>query len=639
MTELERERDYYRALSNDLGAQLVRTRDEQTRAMRALIRARTATSLIRKIYRLDHVNLPTEGLARTFLETAVTTLTVERAALFRHEARQGGFVPLYAIGFTAPASGILHGIEVTDGFRCINSNTPADTFSEAVRTAIGARYFVWCYDASSGLALLFGNDVEDSYLHPPFENSDSELMEAVLDVFVNILERKRAEQQLLHDAFHDSLTGLPNRALFIEHLDQAIRRARRASGYLFSVLFLDMDRFKFVNDSLGHVAGDQLLKAFGQRLVQSTRPGDVVARLGGDEFAILADDLNAVDDAVRLAERIHHELQAPFHINNQSVFTSASIGIAKSAERYQSAEELLRDADIAMYSAKQLGGASHRLFDSDMHVVMISRLQLETDLRQALEQRQLRLYFQPVVELANGRLAGFEALLRWKHPVRGLTLPKDFISIAEETGLIVPIGRWILEEVARLLRAWGTAGREPPLRVSTNLSDREFIQPDMTRVLLERIENASLDPRCLEIELTERMLMHYAKLQSDTLSELRLRGVSIAIDDFGTGYSSLSRLQKLPIDKLKIDSSFIHEMETNEANAEMVRTIIAMAHNLGMQVVAEGVETAEQCRRLRELGCEYAQGHYFSRPVAADKVPALIARDDWLTRPAGATLG
>ncbi|MCG8433548.1 MAG: EAL domain-containing protein [Gammaproteobacteria bacterium] len=633
MTDPEKERDYYLNLSDNLGGQLLRTRDEHTRAMGSLRRARTTTSLIKKIYRLDHMNLSTSGLAKVFLETALDSLNIERAGLFRYEPGEGTFRPLHVVGFQVGNLGMLKGVQAPTGFFYANAQTEHCEFCEAIEEATGARYFLWSFDEASNTALFFGNCIEDKQIHRRFDEADGEVMDSALDVFINIMERKRAEQQLLHDAFHDSLTGLPNRALFIEHLDQAMRRSKRATGYLFSVLFLDLDRFKLVNDSLGHAAGDQLLQTFAQRLARSVRTGDIVARLGGDEFAVLADDLKDMEDALHLADRIHTDLQEPFNINNQAVFTSTSIGIAKSAERYENGEELLRDADIAMYSAKELGGGSHRMFDSDMHVVMVSRLQLETDLRHAIERDQLRLHFQPIIDLHKDELVGFEALLRWKHPRRGIIPPIEFVPMAEETGLIVPIGNWMLDNAANYLQQWNSDRKgNRALSVSVNISDREFLQPELVSNISKALNRVGLPANCLELELTERMLMHYAKLQSNALTELRDQNIRIAIDDFGTGYSSLSRLQQLPIDKLKIDQSFIKDMERSEENAEIVRTIIAMAGHLGMEVVAEGVETSAQYEQLKELGCHYAQGYYFAKPASAENVPGLISRRSWTGR-------
>lgn len=624
--EIKRERDYYKNLCNDLGGQLLTIRDEHTRAMAASRRARMTASLIHRLYHLDHVNLDLNSLARVFLETATNTLTVECAALFRMDEEGHGFRPLHAIGFEPPVEGVFADIHVPSGFCFCSSSSGGTEFTRAVERLAGTPFFIWAYDSGTGTALYFGNREEDLQLRQRFSQEDAETIEAALDVFINIAERKRVERQLVHDAFHDALTGLPNRALFIEHLDQAMRRSVRADGYMFSVLFLDLDRFKLVNDSLGHAAGDELLKAFAERLKRSTRPGDVVARLGGDEFAVLADDLHDMQDAVLLAERIHNALQGPFDLDGQQVFTSASIGIAKSAERYKDGDELLRDADIAMYSAKELGGASHKLFDSDMHVVMVSRLQLETDLRQALEREELRVAYQPIVRLSDGKLAGFESLLRWKHPLKGSIRPREFISMAEETGLVIPIGRWLLAQVLKDLGGWL---RDYPahteLFVSVNVSDREFIQPEFIDMIDDALRSASVKPGSLELELTERMLMHYAKLRADTLPKLRERGIRIAIDDFGTGYSSLSRLQRLPIDKLKIDQSFIRDMHHSEENAELVRTILAMGQNLGMQCVAEGIERREQYDQLKQLGCDYGQGFLISKPMMAHRVDTLLS--------------
>jgi diguanylate cyclase (GGDEF)-like protein len=626
VTDIERERDYYRNLTDDLGGRLLRVRDEQTRAMAAARRSRTTTNLIRRLYRLDHFNLDMENLARVFLETAVSTLSVEHAALFETDERGHGMHTLHAIGFNPPAEGVFADKAPNSGFRFCSSATTPDGFDTALQALTGTDYFLWYHDPGAGVALYFGNHGEDLQMRKPFVADDIEIMEAALDVFVNVAERKRIERQLVHDAFHDTLTGLPNRALFIEHLDQTMRRNRRSPAHLFSVLFLDLDRFKLINDSLGHAVGDELLKIFADRLQRSIRPGDIVARLGGDEFAVLADDVATPEDAIGLAERIHEALQEPFDIDGQSIFTSASIGIAKSAERYRDGDELLRDADIAMYSAKELGGANHKLFDSDMHVVMVSRLQLETDLRQAIERNELRVAYQPILDLATMDVIGMEALLRWKHPLKGTIRPREFITMAEETGLILPIGEWLFRQVMSDLRHWRAelGGDIADRFVSINLSDREFIQPELVSRVRATLQEFDIPAELVEFELTERMLMHYVGLQTEILNQLREIGIRIAIDDFGTGYSSLSRLQRLPIDKLKIDQSFVANLQAGNEQVELVRTILAMGHNLGMQCVAEGIETTAQYEMLKELGCEMGQGFLFARPLRAERVLEML---------------
>lgn len=624
--ELSRELEHYRELVGDLGGRLLRIRDEHTRAMSAARRSRTTTALIRRLYRLDHINLDLHSLAKAFLDTAMKTLTVDRAALFMADEQGHGFHLLDAIGFQAPSDGLFEGADVPSGFHLHNSTMQQDEFGRALERLTGAPFHLWAHDTGAGVALYFGNSTEDLQMRQRFIPEDAELVEAALDVFINVAERKRVERQLVHDAFHDNLTGLPNRALFVEHLDQAMRRNRRSPKHLFSVLFLDLDRFKLVNDSLGHAMGDNLLKSFAERLQRATRPGDVVARLGGDEFAVLADDIETPEESVLLAERIHETLQHPFEIGDQSVFTTTSIGIAKSAERYRSGDELLRDADIAMYSAKEMGGASHKLFDSDMHVVMVSRLQLETDLRSAIENGEMRVAYQPILDLDDSRLIGMEALLRWKHPLKGVIRPREFITIAEETGLIVPIGEWLLRQVLSDMHGWHQRVGDAATRrfVSINISDREFIQPELLPTIRSALEEFEVSPRLIEFELTERMLMHYASMQKDVIHQLRELGIAISIDDFGTGFSSLSRLQRLPIDKLKIDQSFIRHLEQADENVELVRTIITMAHNLGMRCVAEGIEKREQYELLKALGCEMGQGFYFSRPVRPERIEQLL---------------
>jgi diguanylate cyclase (GGDEF)-like protein len=443
----------------------------------------------------------------------------------------------------------------------------------------------------------------------------------------DITARKAAEEQLLHEAYHDVLTGLPNRALFTDRLGRAVFRARRVPGYLYAVLFLDLDAFKVINDSLGHVAGDQLLMGIGQRLEGCVRSGDTVARLGGDEFAILVNDIRDVGDALRLVDRIQEELSIPFLLGGHEVFTSASIGIAVSDPRYDRPVEMLRDADTAMYRAKALGKAHHVVFDQAMHTSVVSRLKLETDLRRALERGEFWVAYQPIVELDGDRVAGFEALVRWNHPERGLVSPAVFIPAAEETGLIIPLDLWVIREACRQMKAWQSQFPDAlPLMLSVNLSSKQFAHPNLLDRLDEIIADTGIDPRCLRLEVTESVLMSQPETAAAKLRQLKERGMTLCMDDFGTGYSSLSYLHKFPFNVLKIDRSFVSRIGPGGENSEIVATIVALAHNLNMKVVAEGVETDEQVARLRALNCRYGQGYYFARPLAAAAAAALLPR-------------
>lgn len=598
-------------------------------AEREARRGRTTTRLIRKLFKLDYANLAVEDLAEALIELLVETLKVDRATLLSLDRKRQSFSLVRATGFDAIATELRHDLAPVPQFDFINADSAVGPMAKQVQEFMQAPFLMWAYDDASGFALVLGNLTEDQTDHPRFDDTDRELVESALDVFANIVERKRAEARLIHDAFHDALTGLPNRTLFIKHLDLAMGRAQRTSGYLFSVLFIDVDRFKLVNDSLGHAVGDELLVEVGRRLRAAVRGADVVSRLSGDEFAVLADDLAELGDAVRLADRVIEEMKRPFDLGSQPVFVSVSIGIARNAARYHTGTELLRDADIAMYRAKELGGGAHRMFDSDMHTVMVSRLEVETGLRQALEGDQFRLAYQPIIDLRSGRATAFEALLRWRHPVKGTIAPGDFIPVAEETGLIVPIGRWVLAEACKRIRALNR-NSEGPVAVSVNLSDREFLQPGLFNAIKSVLSDTGVPAGCLHLELTERMLLDHEHVESDLLPRLKELGVRVMIDDFGTGYSSLSRLQRLPIDSLKIDHSFVSDLDTNEDSAEIVRTIVALAHNLGIGVVAEGVERPSQLEIVRGLGCEYAQGYLFARPVDERRVAGLLDRDDWL---------
>jgi diguanylate cyclase (GGDEF)-like protein/PAS domain S-box-containing protein len=454
----------------------------------------------------------------------------------------------------------------------------------------------------------------------------------------DITDRKLAEQQLHHDAFHDALTGLPNRALFMDHLKLAVARSRRNVQTKFAVLYLDLDRFKVINDSLGHTIGDQLLVGIADRLKKNLRPGDTVARLGGDEFTVLVEDITDETESIQVAERVQQELSIPFTLSGREVFTTVSMGIAPSATGYERAEDILRDADTAMYRAKSLGKARYEIFDKAMHARAINLLQMETDMRRALEREEFILHYQPIVALDNFRLRGFEALVRWQHPERGFISPMDFIPVAEETGMIVPLGEWVMREACRQMNGWQKCfPLEHPLFITVNLSSKQFSQNALISTFAMILQETGVKPQSVKLEITESVVMENIETATEMLRQLRSLGVQLAIDDFGTGYSSLSYLHRFPIDTLKIDRSFVTRMSENNENTEIVRTIVVLAQNLGMDVVAEGVETNEQLVLLQKLGCENGQGYFFSKPVNADGAEKIIAETyGALTSPARA---
>ncbi len=442
----------------------------------------------------------------------------------------------------------------------------------------------------------------------------------------DISELKAAEQQIYHQAFHDTLTNLPNRSLFLDHLSMAIKRRKRSEDYHFAVLYLDIDRFKYINDSLGHLVGDQFLISFAQRLQECLRDIDTLARLGGDEFAVLLEDIEGADSAIGIAERIQTALKAPFMVGDREIFTTASLGIVLNTGTYQQAETIIRDADAAMYHAKEKGKARFEIFDPTLHEKALLTLQLETDLRRAVEEDAFELYYQPIVSVKDGGLIGFEALIRWFHPVHGMVYPDVFIPIAEETGLIIPLGKWVLAEACRQMVKWNQFAHDPSRYfISVNISGKQFAHPTIVADIRQILAETGLPPEQLKLEITESVIMEDTSSALEALLQLKSLGAQIVIDDFGTGYSSLSYLQQLPIDTLKVDRSFVMPMRKEiTENRQIVEAIISLAHRLGINVIAEGVETDEQRKILSDLKCQLAQGYLFSRPMNRESAGSYL---------------
>ena len=441
----------------------------------------------------------------------------------------------------------------------------------------------------------------------------------------DVSARKRVDEQLLHDAFYDGLTGLPNRSLFMDRLGNSLRRLQRAQADTANcaVLFIDLDRFKMINDSLGHTVGDEVLIETARRLEKSVRPGDTVSRFGGDEFVLLIEGAMDEEKAKRVAQRVQNAFTSPFRAGGADILSTASIGIALGSPEYATAEDLIRDADITMYQVKGQGRGRYEVFRPSMRNRAVALLHLETDLRAALDRGEFRLHYQPIVTLADGKIIGMEALLRWQHPHRGLVPPMEFIPLAEETGLIISIGEWVLRTACLQLKSWREEGI-PPLRVAVNVSMVQLQDPGFSDMVLRVVEKTGLNPEWLDLEITETTLMAQNQSVVDSLRKLESLGIRISLDDFGTGYSSLNYLQNLPINTLKIDRSFIDKLAANGEQGKIVETILLLAENLGIDVVAEGIETVEQLKKLQTIHCRTGQGYYFAKPMDAKALKSML---------------
>ncbi|HEX8399589.1 MAG TPA: EAL domain-containing protein [Pyrinomonadaceae bacterium] len=458
------------------------------------------------------------------------------------------------------------------------------------------------------------------------------------EISASFAEQKRisealraSKERFRHAALHDALTGLPNRSFFTEQLKYLLDNAKLDPAKGFCVLFIDLDRFKNVNDSLGHAIGDELLILVGKRIEHVIRQGDIVSRLGGDEFAIVLVNISTADDAVKFSERIYEAIAQPYQLHGFQVYTAPSIGIAMSNDEYEQPDDILRDSDIAMYHAKE-GGGGCALFDRELRTRAVGIMKIESELRDVSERGELRVFYQPIISLDSGRLAGFEALMRWQHPERGLISPAEFIPVAEDTGLIVPMTIWILREACTQLSRWRWQSPiNRSLLVSVNLSGKHFTEPNLVEQVNQILHETGLEPHCLKLEITESAAMENAEATARILSSLRELGVRLSIDDFGTGYSSLSYLHRFPIDTLKIDRSFVSRMGEAGENSEIVQTILTLAKNLEMDVIAEGVEKSHQIELLRKFGCRYAQGFLFSKPQPAADIEKLMKQQsNWL---------
>ncbi|BAQ66099.1 bifunctional diguanylate cyclase/phosphodiesterase [Geminocystis sp. NIES-3709] len=474
-----------------------------------------------------------------------------------------------------------------------------------------------------------GTEFYNQWHIEPITNSEGELTH-YLAIQRDVTDKINTRKKLIYDAFHDSLTGLHNRAWFLEELQNCLKKANEYQDYVFALLFLDLDGFKLINDSLGHSVGDIFLQDVAQRITNSLRDQDKLARLGGDEFTIIIDDVKDLSIISEISDRIQNSLQQPLIVDSQEIFTSGSIGITLSTMGYESGEEMVRDADLAMYRAKSLGKSRSAIFNKTMHKVAVKRLNLENDLRKALEKKQFETYYQPIVNVADQSIVGFESLLRWHHPEQGFISPVGFIPLAEETGLIVEIGEWVLHQACIQSSLWKNLIPFHSFFINVNLSPRQFKQSNLVQKVEEILQQTQCDRHLIKLEITESAILETDNKADTMLNQLKELGIKLCIDDFGTGYSSLSRLYQLPIDILKIDACFIRAIGKHEKKEKILESIVNLAHNLDMEVVAEGVETEIQFQKVKQNQCEYVQGYLFGRPTTSDEIEKLL-RKKYLT--------
>jgi diguanylate cyclase (GGDEF)-like protein len=544
-------------------------------------------------------------------------------------------IPLLVLTYT------LHGYFIPGGNANIIAGRLQDLLALPILVAFtgllmaGGGYVVW--DLASAISRTASLVTTAQPMNPTTVSRSDEIgtLMASFNRMIATIEQQSDEinqfpkrlEQLTKQAFRDPLTNLPNRALFMDRLSHGLTRAQRRHEHL-AVLFLDLDRFKIVNDTLGHAVGDQLLVEVSRRLTSALRPGDTVARLGGDEFGILLEDVADAETAEAVAVRVEESLGKPYPFEGREVFVTASIGIALSSAKLGLPEEILRDADLAMYHAKAKGKARHEVFDGSMSAPALDRMDLEMDLRSAISRHEFRLHYQPILRLDTGKITEVEALIRWQHEKRGLLQPDEFIGLTEETGLIVPIGQWVLREACKQARVWQVEyPTTPPLVMSVNLSAKQFQNPKLVEEITQALDESGLAASCLKLEITESTVMQDAPVTLTKLNELKGLGVRLAIDDFGTGYSSLGYLKRFPVDTLKIDRSFVKGLSADGGDSAIVRAVVTVAKSLNMDVTAEGVETEGQLAELRALGCDRWQGFLFARPVSPERVAPLLALD------------
>ncbi|NNF18122.1 MAG: EAL domain-containing protein [Gammaproteobacteria bacterium] len=618
---------YYRDLCERLSHQLQTTNSRHRQALQDVHRAKVVSALMRKLFRLKSARYSARKLAERVLDAMYGLLSLECGAVYMKSPTQGGYKTLAFMGFPIEESCDLSRKTAMPEFVFADAGKNKPGISRSLGMMTNCRHTIWCFNPATGLALLLGSNHHNTNEAWELSRGDRDMLHSTLELLGNIISEAEAREESSNPLI-DAMTGLPNRHMVIEHLERESRQQNRNYALSTVVLYIDIDRFKLINQQHGHVVGDKVIMAITQRLKSVLRPGDLLGRIGVDEFAIIAPGMRVGNDAIFIAERILKSLRQPLRIGAQSFYLAVSIGIAEAAPD-SSAIESLRDANLAMFSAKTNGGATFAMYGQEMHQPGPDVLQLESDLRLAIDREELSLYYQPIFSLHSNAVVALEALLRWHHPVRGTLNPPEFMHLADNSEMGLLIGDWVIDKVVRDMNIWASENAtNKSISVCINISETQFVQKGFISRLGRKLRDGKIDPQRIRLEISEHTLLDCRMVDKQLLIKLRDMGIKVMLDDFGTAYSSLQRLQSLPIDTLKIDRNFVAKVAMGGQHSALMKAMVSLARNLDKQIVAEGAENSAQLQELKQMGCDYAQGFLLAKPMAASKIGGFLGNQE-----------